>query len=98
MAGPMASRLRISGSKGALEARSNWTELTLSPLDASQPETRLSFSGDDTLKQEFLALDAAAAGRSPYPVRPEEALRNVAVMEAMLKSATSGAAWIRVAG
>ena len=97
MAGPMASRLRICGSKASLEARSNWTELTLTPLDATQPETRLAYSGDDTLKQEFTALDAAVAGRAPYPVRPEQALANVAVMEAMLKSATSGAVWVQVA-
>ncbi len=96
MAGPMASRLRLCGANGALEARSNWSELTWTPLDASQPETRFSFSGDDTLAQELAALEQATAGKSPYPVQPEEALRNVAVMEAMLRSALSGAAWTRV--
>jgi hypothetical protein len=41
-------------------------------------------------------LEAAAAGKAPYPVRPEEALRNVAVMEAMLKSSLAGGTWMRV--
>jgi predicted dehydrogenase len=96
MAGPMASHLRICGSKATLEARSNWSELTLTPLDAKQPVTRLSFSGDDTLQQELAALDDAVAGKAPYPVKPAEALRNVAVMETMLKSSLAGGAWMQV--
>jgi predicted dehydrogenase len=96
MAGPMASRLRICGSKGSVEARSNWSEITFTPLDASQPEVRLSYAGDDTLQQELVALDAAVAGKAPYPVRPQEALRNVAVMETMLKSSLADGAWLRV--
>ena len=96
MAGPMASRLRLCGSKGSLEARSNWSELAFTPLDPGQPELRLSFAGDDTLKQELSALDAAVAGKAPYSVKPDEALRHVAVMEAMLKSATAGGAWMPV--
>ncbi len=96
MAGPMASRLRICGAKGALEARNNWSDLTWSPLDASQPETRFVFAGDDTLAQELSALEQAVAGKAAYPVRPEEALRNVAVMEAMLQSSLSGGGWTEV--
>lgn len=96
MAGPMASRLRLSGSKGALEARSNWTEITFTPLDATLPEVRLAYTGDDTLQQELLALDAAVAGKASYPVTPQEALRNVAVMESMLKSSLSGGSWVNV--
>jgi predicted dehydrogenase len=96
MAGPMASRLRICGSKGALEARSNWTEITYTPLDATQPEVRLSYAGDDTLQQELLALEAAVAGKAAYPVTPHEALRNVGVMESMLKSSLAGGTWVNV--
>jgi predicted dehydrogenase len=96
MAGPMASRLRLCGSKGALEARSNWSEVTFTPLDAAQPEVRLAFTGDDTLQQEMVALDAAVSGKAPYPVKPQEALRNVAVMETMLKSSLAGGAWMQV--
>jgi predicted dehydrogenase len=96
MAGPMASHLRICGSRATLEARSNFTELTLTPLDAQQPQTRLTFAGDDTLQQELLALDDAVAGRAPYPIRPEEALRNVAVMETMRKSSESDGQWLKV--
>jgi predicted dehydrogenase len=96
MAGPMASHLRICGSQATLEARSNFTELTLTPLDPKLPQTRLTFTGDDTLQQELLALDDAVAGKAPYPIRPEEALRNVAVMETMRKSSESGGAWLKV--
>jgi predicted dehydrogenase len=96
MAGPMASHLRIFGSQATLEARNNWSELTFTPLDAKQPQTRLTFAGDDTLQQELLALDDAIAGKAPYPIRPEEALRNVAVMETMRKSSESGGAWLKV--
>jgi predicted dehydrogenase len=97
MAGPMASRLRIFGSKGSLEMRNNWSELTLTPLAATQPEMRLSYAGDDTLQQELAALDTAVAGKAPYPVQPREALRNVAVMEAMLGSSLNNGAWTPVA-
>jgi len=97
MAGPMASRLRICAAKGAVEARSNWSELTWTPLDATQPETRLTFTLDDTLRQELVALERAVAGKAAYPVRPEEALHNVGVMEAMLKSAAAGGQWMPVA-
>jgi len=97
MAGPMASRLRICGAKGALEARNNWSQLTWTPLDSAQAQASFTYTGDDSLQQELAALEQAAARRTPYPVRPEEALRNVAVMEAMLKSSVAGGAWMGVA-
>ncbi len=96
MAAPMESRLRLCGAKGALEARGNWSELTLTPLEAAQPQTRFAFTLDDTLAQELAALEQAVARRADYPVSPEEALRNVAVMEAMLQSSLAGGRWVGV--
>ena len=74
----------------------NWAEVTFTPLAVTQPSMTLSYSGDDTLQQELAALDAAVAGKAAYPVKPQEALRNVAVMEAMLGSSVKGGAWTEI--
>jgi predicted dehydrogenase len=66
-------------------------------LEADEPETRLSSSTDDTLRAEISAFELACAGAAEYPVRPEEALRNVAVVEAIANSAAADGAWTDVA-
>jgi len=50
------------------------------------------------LTGELRAFTDACAGRADYPVRPAEALRNVAVIEAIRVSAENQGAWVRVAG
>jgi predicted dehydrogenase len=46
------------------------------------------------VRQELAAFAEACADRSPYPVTPAEAVRNVAVMQAIQASAEAGGAWI----
>ena len=94
---PMSSYLRIYGTKANLEARNNYSELTITAADADQPETRLTFTVDDTLQSEIRAFADACAGKADFPIRPVEALRNVAVLEAVKASGEANGAWMDVA-
>ena len=58
---------------------------------------RVVYTIDDSLQNELRALADACAGTSPYPLSPEEARRNVAVVEAIRTSAEAGGTWVRVA-
>lgn len=94
---PMSSYLKIYGTKANLEARNNYTELVVTTADANQPETRLTFTVDDTLQSEIRAFADACAGKADFPIRPVEALRNVAVVEAIKNSSEANGAWQDVA-
>ncbi|NQU72402.1 MAG: Gfo/Idh/MocA family oxidoreductase [Rhodospirillales bacterium] len=94
---PQSNYLRIYGTRANLEARNNYAELTVTTADGNQPETRLTFTGDDTLQSEIRAFADACAGKSDFPIRPVEALRNVAVVEAIKASAEANGAWMDVA-
>jgi predicted dehydrogenase len=96
MATAMTSYLRIYGTNASIEARENFKELTIEPVDPSRPITRHRFNIDETVQDELRAFAAACAGGAPYPVRPAEALRNVAVVEAIKKSSESGSVWTPV--
>ena len=97
LACPQTSILRIYGTKANIESRNAFSELLIEPADATQPREHIRFTHDDSLQQQVAALADAAAGIAPYPVKPVEALRNVAVLEAIMKSAASGNAWMQVA-
>jgi predicted dehydrogenase len=94
---PMTSYLRIYGTKANLEARDNFSELTINTVAPNAPETRLRFTVEDTLQSEIRAFADACAGKADYPVRPIEALRNVAVVEAIKISAENNGNWVDVA-
>ena len=94
---PQTSHLRIYGTKANLAARNNYSELTVTPADPAEPESVFHFRVDDTLQSEIRAFDAACAGKADYPVRPIEALRNVAIVEAIKASSEANAAWVDVA-
>jgi len=94
---PMSSYLRIYGTKANLEARNNYSELTITTAGADQPETRMVFTVDDTLQSEIRAFADACAGKAEFPIRPVEALRNVAVVEAIKASGEANGAWMDVA-
>ena len=50
------------------------------------------FSGFDTISVELEAFADAATGGTAYPVTPEQAIHGCAVIEAIVKSAETGAA------
>jgi predicted dehydrogenase len=93
----MSSMLKVYGTKANLECRNAFSELTIEPTDATKPREFIRYTHDDSLQQEVAALADAAAGGTPYPIKPLEALRNIGVLEAIMKSAASGNAWVSVA-
>jgi predicted dehydrogenase len=98
MAVPMSSYVRFYGTRAILDARANFSELIIMPVDPGRPQVREYYTDDDSLQQQLRALADACAGRSSFPIRPEEALRNVAVMEAIRNSAEAGGTWVRLSG
>ena len=91
--------LRLYGTLARLEARGDPVTVTRFPATVSlfpsqgQEET-WTFEGDDSVAQELAAFADACAGRAPYPITPQEAIRNVAVMEAVQASSQEGDGWI----
>ena len=97
LAAPGSSHLRFYGTGGILEARDNFSSLAFKPVVPGEPETLKSFHKDETIQRELAAFAAACAGEEAHPVRPEEAMRNVAVMETIVKSSDAGAVWMDIA-
>ncbi|MFP6736285.1 MAG: Gfo/Idh/MocA family oxidoreductase [Rhodospirillales bacterium] len=96
-AAPGSSHLRFYGTEAILEARDNFSELSLKPSAPDVPGTHKSFKTDLTLQRELTAFAAACDGGDDHPVRPAEALRNVAVMESIVKSSDAGGVWMDIA-
>lgn len=93
----LTANLRIYGSKANIEARDNFAEIRIEPTDPAQPRTLHRFTVDDSLVREIEAFADACAGVAPFPIRPAEALRNIAVLEAMRSSVADGNKWVEVA-
>ena len=92
--------MRLYGTKARLEARGDPVTITRFPatvtLFPSQGKDETwTFEGDDSVARELSAFADACAGRAPYPISVEEAIRNVAVMQAIQASSEAGGAWTR---
>ena len=90
----MNATLKFYGTKANLEARDNFKELLVTPVAASEPRIHWRYEIDDTVQQELKAFAEACANRTKFPVRPAEALHNVAVMQAIVESSGKGSAWV----
>ncbi|HET7198743.1 MAG TPA: Gfo/Idh/MocA family oxidoreductase [Burkholderiales bacterium] len=98
LATPAVVELRIYGTQGRLEARGDPAAITRFPASVALlpgGET-WQFEGDPSVTEELSAFAEACAGRAPYPIAAEEAIRNVALMQAMQASSDRGGAWISV--
>src|SRR6185312_464504 len=95
-ASAMNATLKFYGTKCNLEARDNFKELIVTPVDAKEPVTHLRYEIDDTVQQELRAFAEACANRTKFPVRPAEALHNVAVMQSIIASSDQGGAWVKL--
>jgi predicted dehydrogenase len=91
---PLTSHLRLSGTAAVIEATDDFATLRRRPMAGSEEIT--SFAGVDTVAVELAAFAAAIRGEAAFPVTPAEAVHNVAVMEAMVRSAADAGAWIEV--
>jgi len=92
----MNATLKFYGTRANLEARDNFKELTVTPVDAKEPVVRQRFEIDDTVQQELRAFAESCANHTKFPVRPAEALHNVAVMQAIIASSDQGSAWVKL--
>ncbi|HEX7054588.1 MAG TPA: Gfo/Idh/MocA family oxidoreductase [Burkholderiales bacterium] len=99
LATPIVVELRLYGTRARVEARGDPVTITRFPAlvtlypGEGKPES-WTFDGDPSVAAQLAAFADACAGRAPYPITPEEAIRNVAVMQAMQASADGGGAWI----
>jgi predicted dehydrogenase len=80
-------RVHVFGSKGALEMRGD-TELLFFEPDGKM--TRHTYDAVDKERAELEAFADAVAKKIDFLITPEEIVNNVAVMEAMVKSARTG--------
>lgn len=88
LASPNTSFLNVYGTKTNAFAAVDANELKLQRL-GGQPEPQ-SITPIETLGAELDAFALACAGGPAFPVHPDEAIRNVAVMEAIAASAARG--------
>lgn len=98
---PTCVELRLYGTLARIEARGDPVTVTRFPASVSlfpgqrQQET-WNFESDPSVPEQLRAFATACAGEAPYPVTVEEAIHNVAVMEATQRSGEAGGAWISV--
>ncbi|HLI22218.1 MAG TPA: Gfo/Idh/MocA family oxidoreductase [Stellaceae bacterium] len=90
----MNATLKLYGTKASIEARDNFKELLVTPVGATEPKVHWRYEIDDTVQQELKAFAEACANKTKFPVRPAEALHNVAVMQAIMESSDKGSAWV----
>jgi predicted dehydrogenase len=93
---PYVSWLRLSGTKANVEARGDFAEVLLTP--AGEAPRTLALELPDSLRAELEAFAAACDGGPAFPVAPEEAVHDVAVMETMAASSLGGGRWMSVKG
>lgn len=91
---PYTSYLRILGTAANAEARADFTELVVQK--AGGKAEAIALPAIDTLRVELHAFAEACAGGAAFPVRPEEAAHDVAIMETMASSAAQGGEWLAV--
>ncbi len=97
MATPRYTRFLVQGSERWAEARNETHPDTRGPVSLTicrgedAPETR-ACEWVDTVRINFESFADAIAGRADYPFTPAENLHNIAVLEAVTRSAASGKA------
>ena len=92
---PYTSFLNVYGTEANAFAGIDGNRLEVQ-LPGEQPAAR-ALTPVDTLKAELEEFAEACAGRADYRVRPEEAIHNVAVMEAIVESAEAGGRAVELA-
>ena len=91
---PLSFHFHIAATTANAEARADFTELVL--RHTPEKAEAVPLEPVDTLMAELAAFGDACEGRAPFPITPEEAIHNVAVLEALAHSAAHDAAWSRV--
>tara|TARA_B100000809_G_scaffold111611_1_gene110162 strand:- start:126 stop:1130 length:1005 start_codon:yes stop_codon:yes gene_type:complete len=93
---PSNSLLRIYGTGGLIEAKNEFSEVSFQG-DGELYENIL-IQPSNTLTAEFSGFCDACEGHEAYPVSADEAIRNVAIIEAMSSSSKQMGEWMNISG
>jgi predicted dehydrogenase len=93
-AAPYVVHLRVPGTGAIAEASGDFTQLEVQRA-GGKPEP-VPLPSIDTLRAELEAFADACTGGPAYPVRIEEAIHGIAVMETMARSAALSGAWLDI--
>ena len=85
------SWLRVCAANGIFTASDDFARLTHRGMDGAVAE--LALDPVDTVVEELACFAAAVEGKAPVSVTPEDAIANVAVLEALAASAQADGAW-----
>jgi predicted dehydrogenase len=91
---PYTSYLRLYGTTANAEARNDFAELVVTRAGIAAEAVPL--QPIDSLRVELEAFAAACADGPSYPIAPDEAVHDVAIMEAMAASALRAGKWTNV--
>jgi predicted dehydrogenase len=91
---PLTFHFHVAATAANALARADFTELVLQT--AADRTDAVPLAPVDTLVAELAAFVDACQGKAPFPVTPAEAIRNIAVLEALVRSAAEDGAWTRV--
>ena len=91
---PQTSYLKIYGTKGVAETKDDFSTLNWKIGPELTEDTPLETL--NTLVAEFQAFIDACESKSSYPVTPDEAVKNVSVIEAMNNSSRMNGEWIKI--
>ena len=94
---PMTSTFRLQGTGGNIEARDDFSNLVWHAAGTGERPKDLPTEVNDTLVEELEAFIDACETGVPFLVSPTEAIRNIAVLEAMMRSAANGGGFEAVA-
>ena len=94
---PMTSAFRLQGTAGNLEARDDFSNMIWHGVGSGERPQERPVEVNDTLVAELEAFFDACANGTPFPVTPDEAIHNIAVLEAMMRSAAKDGAFENVA-
>lgn len=84
---PFDQHLHIVGDKGALRMDRNWVEVTV-----GDDTTRYDVAGNQGVRRELAAFAAEIRGEATSINTPQQALNDVAIMEAFFRSSETGQA------
>ena len=91
---PLTSSLKIYGTNGLAEATDDFTRLFWTGENHQRSEVDL--QPIDTLSAELVAFQKSCEDGIDYPLLSSQAIKNVAVIEAMSASAAESGAWTKV--